>query len=120
MKVSDEVIISALLSTGTNKDAAKKCGLSEKQLYNRMGRPCFQSKLATARSRLLEGAIAALSSRMGVAIYTMNKLMLSENTPPGVRLSAAESILRNGLKLAERGDILDRLDKLEQMLEEER
>lgn len=116
MKVPDEKIISALLSCSTNKQAAAACGITEKQLYNRMSTATLKTKLAEARARLLDGATAALQARMGEAVDTMTTVMQDPDTPAQTRLNAAEAVLRNSLKLSERGDILARLDALEEAL----
>ena len=118
MKVSDEKIIAALMTSATNAEAAKSAGLSLTQFYNRMRNPNFKTKLAEARARLLDGATAALQARMGEAVDTMTVVMHDPDAPAQTRLNAAEAILRNSLKLSERSDILDRLDILEKEMED--
>ena len=114
MKVSDEKIIAALMTSATNAEAAKSAGLSLTQLYNRMRNPEFKTKLSEARSRLLDGATAALQARLGEAVDTMTEVMHDPDAPAQTKLNAAEAILRNSLKLSERSDILARLDALEE------
>lgn len=116
MKVPDEKIIAALLSCPTNKQAAAECGITEKQLYNRMNTSTFKAKLTEAKARLMDGATAALQARMGEAVATMTEIMHDQDAPAQTRLNAAEAVLRNSLKLSERSDILDRLDALEKEL----
>lgn len=113
MKVPDEKIVAALLACSTNREAAVACGLSEKQLYNRMSTATLRAKLTAAKARLMDGATAALQARMGDAVDTMTAVMHDPDAPSQTRLNAAEAILRNSLKLSERSDILDRLDALE-------
>lgn len=113
MKVLDERIISALMTSTTNAEAAKSAGLSLTQLYNRMRNPDFKTKLAEARARLMDGATAALQARMGEAVDTMTEVMHDPEAPAQTRLNAAEAVLRNSLKLTERSDILSRLEALE-------
>ena len=118
MKVSDEKIIAALLSTTTNAEAAQAAGLSTTQLYNRMRHPDFKEKLAEARARLMEGATAALQARMGEAVDAMTAVMRDPEAPAQTRLNAAEAVLRNSLKLSERSDIAARMDEIEVLLKE--
>ena len=113
MKVSDEKIIAALMATATNAEAAKSAGLSLTQLYNRMRHPDFKEKLAEARTRLMDGATAALQARMGEAVDAMTAIMHDPDAPAQTRLNAAEAVLRNSLKLTERSDILSRLEALD-------
>lgn len=88
MKVSDEKIIAALMTSATNAEAAKSAGLSLTQLYNRMRNPDFKTKLAEARARLMDGATAALQARMGEAVDTMTEIM------PRPRRARADAIKR--------------------------
>lgn len=113
MKVSDEKIIAAIIANDTNAAAAKAAGLSEAQFYNRIRTPELKAKLAEVRSSLIEGATTALQARMDEAVDAMTAVMRDPATPAQTRLNAAEAILRNGLKLSERSDILSRLEALE-------
>lgn len=113
MKVSDEKIIAAIMTATTNDEAAKIAGLSLTQFYNRIRQPAFKEKLKDARSRLVDRATTALQARMGEAVDTMAAVMRDPEAPAQTRLNAAEAVLRNSLKLSERGDIIDRLEALE-------
>lgn len=118
MKVSDEQIIAAILSCSTNKQAAEACGLSEKQLYTRLSRPELKSKLATARTRLLESATSAIQARLGEAVEVMSNIMHNSETTAQTRLNAADAIIRNSLKMGERTDVLERITEIEKTLGE--
>ena len=113
MKVTDEQIISAILVSVTNKEAAKLCGLSEAQFYKRIRADDFKRKFAQVKSELLDRATTTMQNGMNEAAQTMLEIMRDEGTAPQVRLNAADSILRNGLKLTEQNDILQRLERLE-------
>lgn len=101
------------MTATTNDEAAKIAGLSLTQFYNRIRQPAFKEKLREARTRLIDGATAALQARMGEAVDTMAAVMRDAEAPAQTRLNAAEAVLRNSLKLSERGDIIDRLEALE-------
>lgn len=113
MKISDEEIIAALLSAETNKKAAEACGLSETQLYKRMRADAFKSRYSHAKAQILDRAATTVQSGMNEAVSTMINIMRDEKTAPQVRLNAADSILRNGMKLTEQNEILARLEILE-------
>ena len=113
MRVTDEQIIAALLTAGTHKKAAEAVGLSQTQLYARMRKDAFKAKLAEAKRRVLESATVAAQGRLGEAVATMAAIMGNEENAPQVRLNAAEALLRNGLKLTEQADILERMEQLE-------
>lgn len=118
MKASDEQIIAAILSNATNKSAAAACGLSEKQFYTRLAKPELKAKLSAARTRLLEGATSAIRARMGDAVETMGIIMCDASAPAQTRLNAADSIIRNSLKMGEMLDVLERVDRLERAVQE--
>ncbi len=112
MKVSDEAIIAAVLSNSTNRDAARACGLSEKQFYTRLSQPELKAKLATARTQLLEGAASVIQARVGEAVETMANIMHDKEAPPQTRLNAADGIIRNALKMNETVDIQGQIAEL--------
>jgi len=118
LKVSDEQIISAIMTHVSNKKAAAALGISERQFYNRTSSPAFKKKLTRARERVMDNAVALLTGRLNEAVGTMVIIMRNEEAPPQTRLNAADAILRNSLKLSERADILERLDELEDRLED--
>lgn len=117
MKIPDEALISALLTSPTNAAAAQKCGLSVKQLYNRMASPEFRARLSEARRELLDRAVNALETRLSDAVQTVAQIMGDENVSPQTRLNAADALLRNALRLSERADIADRLAELERIVD---
>lgn len=119
MKVSNEAIISALLSTHTNKQAAEVCGLSETQLYKRMRTDEFKTQYSRAKGQILGRATTTMQSGMDEAARTMIAVMRNTDTSPQVRLNAADSVIRNGLKLTEQNEILQRLERLEAMNNEQ-
>lgn len=113
MKISDEEIIAAILSCPTNLQAAEKCGLSEGQMYKRMREESFRLKYAEAKTSLLERATALMQSNMSEAVSTMAEIMRNDKNSPQVRLNAADAIIRNGIRLTEQREILERLEALE-------
>ncbi len=115
MKIADEQIISAILASTTNKEAAEICGLSEAQFYKRIRTDDFKRKYTQVKSNLLERATTTIQSGMSEAARTMLEIMQDPAASPQVRLNAADSILRNGMKLTEQNDILQRLERLEEM-----
>ena len=113
MKTTDEQIIAAILSSTTNKQAAQKCELSETQFYKRIRADRFKQKLDQVKGELLANATTAMQNGMSEAAQTMLEIMQNESIAPQIRLNAADSIIRNGIRLTEQNDILRRLDVLE-------
>lgn len=114
MKASDEQIVSALMSTRTNAEAAAACGLSTRQLITRMQAPELQALLTDAKSKVLERATESAQAAMVNAVDVMREIMQDTEHAPQVRLNAADAILRNGLRLTDVVDVQRRLAALEE------
>ena len=118
MKVPDEKIVAALLSSRTNAEAAKAVGLTETAFYNRLRNPELRAKLSEAKTRLLEGATVAAQGRMSEAVGVMSDIMRNDAHGPQTRLNAAEAILRNAVKLTEIVDVERQITELENLIRE--
>lgn len=112
-KVKDEIVVAALITQPSVREASKACGLSETQIYQRMKDPTFSKLYKEARRDLLAGCTVAMQSQLGEAVETMAKIMKDEKTPAQTRLAAAESFVRNALKLNEQTDFAERLEAIE-------
>ena len=106
----------ALLSTATVTQAARESGLSPNTIYKRLKDPEFSKRYYMARLEMLKSHVAELHGYLGGAIDTLGQIMENKDVPPQTRLNAAESIIRNCLKLTEQADIMDRLESLEERL----
>ena len=100
--VSDELLISALLNNGTIKAAAAAAGVSERTLYDRMNEGQFQALYKAAKADLIRAAVFSLNSKVQAAIDTVAAVMQDENNNAAVRLQAAQTILNNAGKFAQR------------------
>lgn len=112
-KQNNEKIIAALLSAGTVRGAAKIANVTEKTVRNRLEDPEFRERYEKAKSEILTEAMDALSARLSDAVSTIADVMEDSDNPASVRVSAADSVLRHGLRYIEAGNILKRLDALE-------
>ena len=101
-KVSDETIIAALLNNGTLKAAAAAAGVSERTIYDRMNNGEFQALDKAAKADLIRAAVFSLNSKVQAAIDTVAAVMQDENNNAAVRLQAAQTILNNAGKFAQR------------------
>lgn len=100
--VSDEQIISALLHNGTIKAAAAAAGISERALYDRMSKGDFQALYKAAKTDLVRGAVLNLNQQVQAAIDTVVEVMQDKENNAAVRLQAAQTILNNAGKFAQR------------------
>lgn len=108
----DEKIIAALLSCPTVRAASGACGVSETQIYTRLRTTEFKERYDAARRELLTQAAAYIQGQVSASIATMKEIRDNPAVADQVRLNAAESIVRNSLKLTEQADILTQLAEL--------
>lgn len=100
--IPDEQIIAALLSHGTIKAAAAAVGLSERAVYDRMNAGEFQALYKAAKADLIRAAVFNINSQLGAAITTVAEIMSNPDNNAAVRLQAAQTILNNAGKFAQR------------------
>ena len=112
-KYSDEQILEALLMAGSAKQAARRLGCSLSCVRDRLSKPTFKAKYEQAKADALGDAIDNLSIRLTTAVDVLTKVAT-------VRVSAADSVLRHGLRYIEMFDVLKRLEALEAKQEENR
>lgn len=101
-KISDEQIISALLTQGTIKAAAAAVNVSERTIYDRMNNGEFQALYKAAKADLIRAAVFNINNQLQAAINTVIEVMQNENNNPAIRLQAAQTILNNASKFAKR------------------
>ena len=119
-KYSDEQILEAMLMAGSAKQAAKRLGCSLSCVRDRLSKPTFKAKYEQAKKDALGDAIDSLKIRMSSAVDVLSATMTKEDTPATVKVSAADAILRHGLRYIEMFDVLKRLEALEAKQEENR
>lgn len=100
--VSDEQIIAALLNCGTIKAAATECKISERSIYDRMNDGEFQALYKSAKADLMRDAVVKINSQIAAAIDTIVEIMANTENSATTRLQAAQTILNNASKYAER------------------
>lgn len=101
-KATDEQIIAALLANGTIQAAAAAVGLSPRTIYDRMNSGDFQALYKAAKADLIRAAVFNLNNQVQAAINTVVEVMQDENNNPAIRLQAAQTILNNAGKFAQR------------------
>lgn len=101
-KATDEQIIAALLSTGTIQAAAAAVGLSPRTIYDRMNSGDFQALYKAAKADLIRAAVFNINNQVQAAINTVIEIMQDSGNNPAIRLQAAQTILNNAGKFAQR------------------
>lgn len=114
-KINNEKILAALVTCGSVRKAAKTAGVSETTIRDRLNDPAFHKRYEKAKTAVLTEACDTISSRLTAAVDCLSDVMEDEQNSATVRVSAADSILRHGLRYIETANILTRLDVLEQL-----
>ena len=101
-KSSNECIIAALMSNGTIKDAAAALGITERTIYDRMNDGDFKALYLSAKADVIRKATCNLNKQIGAAVDTIVSIMNDSEVNAAIRLQAAQTILNNANKFAER------------------
>lgn len=114
----DEAILAALISCGSIRKAAKIAGVAESTVRKRLNDETFRERYEQAKDGILSEACDALSARLTLAIDTLSEVLADTENAASVRVSAADAMLRHGLRYVEAANILARLDALEKAQED--
>lgn len=101
-KSTDEQIIAALLQHGTISAAAQVCGISPRTVYKRMSEQEFQAAYKEAKTDLLREAAFSIAEKLSGAVETVWQIQNDKSVPPAVRVQAAQVIINNAGKFADR------------------
>ena len=110
---NDEIILSALIAAGSIRAAAKIAECSETTIRTRLNDNDFRQRYEQAKGAILTEACDAISARLTRAIDTLCEVLEDTENAATVRVSAADSLLRHGLRYVEVANILARLEAIE-------
>ena len=100
--ISNEEIIAALLQHGTIKDAAAAAGTTPRTIYDRMNDREVRAEYMEAKNDIIRKAVFTINEKLSAAIDAVAEIMTDKDNNPAVRLQAAQTILNNAGKFAER------------------
>ena len=100
--VSNEEIISALLQHGTIKEAAAAAKTTPRTVYDRFSDKDFRAEYAAAKNDIIRAAVFSINGKLAAAIDAVADIMNNPEINPAVRLQAAQTIINNAGKFAER------------------
>ncbi len=101
-KSTDEQIIAALLQHGTITEAASACGITPRTIYDRMDNREFRAQYMEAKNDIIRKAVYSINQKLSDAIDSTAEIMTDKGINPAVRLQAAQVIITNAAKFAER------------------
>ena len=118
-RLNDETILAALISCGSVRRAAKVADCSETTIRARLADTEFKAQYTVAKAAILDEACDALTARLTRAIDTLCDVLDNTENAATVRVSAADALLRHGLRYVEVANIIARLAVLEAKAQEE-
>lgn len=116
MRVTDNQLISALLSCPTIRLASAEVGLSEQTVYSRLRKPAFRAQLQNARDNQFQVISSKLEDANFLALDTLIKILDDKEISAGVKVRASQTLLDLSLKNREQIDVISRIENLEEML----
>jgi hypothetical protein len=95
-------------------EAAKSIGIGAQTLLRWLKVPEFDAAYRQARRAAFSQSTARLQQATSAAVSTLLKIMVDTNTPPSVRVRAADSVLDHASQAIEIEDVEVRVAALEQ------
>lgn len=114
LSAKQEKVLAALLSSGTQREAAKKAGVAETTVGRYLKEPEFEKAYKAAADKLFATAFIQSEKALNLAFETLTEICGSKAENGQVRVSAARSIIEYSLKMKEICDIEGRIERLEQ------
>ena len=111
-KISDDELVSVLLQSRTQREAARVLGLSENTISKRMRDNSFKKKLSERRRKIFDEVNSQLTAE---AAGVLRELL--ESTNETIRYSTASRILSLTESYLTATEIMSRLEALEQQYE---
>lgn len=108
--------LAALLSSDTQREAAAKCGITDRTIRLYLADPSFRSEYQRRKQQLVSDAANQIQASYHSAIRALRGIVESKEATAGEKISAARALLEYGLKFTEITDILSRLEYLEGMI----
>lgn len=108
-----ELILSALLTNPTVREASKVCGVAERTIYQWLEKPDFKKKYEEMKARIVEDSANYLQVKLNEATKTIMDIMIDEKVATQTRLNAARTVFEYCYKLREQKEVIARLTAIE-------
>lgn len=120
MTARQKKALAALISSPTIKAAAKASGIGYTTIRRWLKEDeAFAQAYRDAAAEVMDDAVFLARNSITPALLTLRQIISDKGQAGAVRSQASRTLLEYGAKLTERGDVLDRLDKLEKSMQEE-
>lgn len=107
--------MTALLQNVSVSATSKATGISEATIYKYLKDVEFKEEYEAKRKEMMEDSCHTLQAKTGRAISELVEIIEDKEIKPQIRLNAIDMLLRHSYRMTEQFDILERLEKLEEM-----
>ena len=112
-KVDDARLIEVLIECGGVTAAAQKLPLTKAAIYKRLKEPEFRMAYEQAQDGIVSAVAGSLTQALDGAVEALVEVVRNPLNSPGLRISAADSLLRHAARYIETSSILRRIADLE-------
>lgn len=117
-KLSDETIITTLLTTSSKQECADVLGITPQTISARFHDPEFLKKYNDAQSEVLRSVVVRLSGATDTALDLLIASITDSDIPISLRLQSAKDVLRMQKDYLEVEELARRISVLEDSLED--
>jgi hypothetical protein len=114
MSRSKEMAVAVLATTSNYREAARKLGVTDTQIYKWLRDEAFKKRVEEQRSLIVEDSLSKMKVACSLAADTLIELLNDVN--PIIRRGAANDILTHVTKLMELKEMELRINELEKRL----
>ena len=113
MTDKQEKALAALMESDTQKEAAKKAGITARTLRNYMKDADFVAEYTSRKGHVVDDAARQIQGSLHTAINALRAIVEGREKADGGKISASRALLEYGLRYTEISDIISRLEALE-------
>lgn len=118
MRISDEKMIEALVTTGNITKCAKILGCNRKTIYDRLKKPEFYAKLQQQRKECFALTTSKVTNAQEQAVQTLIDIMNSRDASDGCKIKASQIILDICIKTTQQIDVIDEIHALKKKMKD--
>lgn len=112
--LDDEKILASLIAGGSVRKASQIAGVSISTVRNRLSDSEFRARYESEKAQILQATVDELTACLSDAVSALVATLDDEKTPATVKVSAADSLLRHGLRYIEVAGLEKRIAALEE------